>query len=538
MEKLAKEVLKYAAAAYAVSMLFVMPLYAPKGYYLIGEYKYALFRNISVVLVPICVVSAVVLLLSNYRQISKGQAKGQNIIQNTTIEKSSSLRSFLHGLKKLDTMMLFYALAVSLSFLCSPYRYTAFWGYAGWYMGLFSQLIFVGSYFLITRCLQWKSYYWKGTMVVSSIVFLLGGLNRFSVDPAGMFRSVSVHDWGIDHLLSTIGNINWYSGYLCLVFPLTIFLYWNSSNMKTRIITGIFTFIGFFTALTQGSEGAYLSIGIVMLVLLWFSFDNRDSFLRFLEILVIMAAAFALNTLLSDVFWRYRNFPVDSIVLRVLDSHGLYGIFTGFLFLYVNCIFLYRQEKLTNETLKKLKKVLLLLSLAIFCVLFTIMALHTIQPRWFAFINQIPILNFTDEWGSNRGLLWKRAIRYYSEFPLIYKFIGIGPDSFAQYAYTHHLEEMTAVWNSTVTNVHNEFLNTLFNFGILGFVSHVGIFVAFGKECLAAIKQDKRNISFLLCITGYVVHSFVSFQQIIITPLMFVCLAMFVLIQKNPSEIV
>lgn len=538
MEKLAKEVLKYAAAAYAVSMLFAMPLYAPKGYYLLGEYKYALFRNISVVLMPICMVSAIILFLSNYRKNSKGQAKEQYITQNITTENSSVLRPFSHGLKKLDIMMLCYALVVSLSFLCSPYRYTAFWGYAGWYMGLFSQLIFVGSYFLISRCLQWRNYYWKGTIAVSSIVFLLGGLNRFSVDPIGMFRSVSVHDWGIDHLLSTIGNINWYSGYLCLVFPLTIFLYWNSSSRKARVITGIFTFIGFFTALTQGSEGAYLSIGIVMLVLFWFSFDNKDYFFRILEIFVIMTAAFALNTLFSDVFWRYRNFPVDSIVLRVLDSHGLYGIFTGFLLLYANCVFLYRQEKLTNEALKRLKKIVLLLALSVFFVFFIIMFLHTIQPQWFAFINQIPILNFTDEWGSNRGLLWKRAIRYYSEFPFIYKLIGIGPDSFAQYAYTYHLEEMTAVWNSTVTNVHNEFLNTLFNFGILGCISYMGIFIAFGRECLAAIRQDKRNIAFLLCITGYVVHNFVSFQQIVVTPLMFVCLAMFVLFQNNPSEIV
>ena len=50
---------------------------------------------------------------------------------------------------------------------------------------------------------------------VSSIIFLLGILNRYSINPLGLPSADPV-------FISTLVNINWIGGYWSLIFPITI----------------------------------------------------------------------------------------------------------------------------------------------------------------------------------------------------------------------------------------------------------------------------------------------------------------------------
>lgn len=98
----------------------------------------------------------------------------------------------------------------------------------------------------------------------STVVFLLGLLNRYGVNPLHMESSGP-------GFISTIGNINWYCGYWSVLFPVCcgIFLFREKVLPGSKsaqqapvsvlyrvlpVFSGIAVVIGFATGVSQGSD--------------------------------------------------------------------------------------------------------------------------------------------------------------------------------------------------------------------------------------------------------------------------------------------
>lgn len=98
---------------------------------------------------------------------------------------------FLDDLSLTDKFACFYAVALCMSYYYTAYRDTAAMGTDGWYMGFFPQLLFLLSYFAISRFTKKKERVWGLTAMlgVSLVVFLLGVLNRYEVNPLHMTSS-------------------------------------------------------------------------------------------------------------------------------------------------------------------------------------------------------------------------------------------------------------------------------------------------------------------------------------------------------------
>ena len=98
-------------------------------------------------------------------------------------------------------------------------------------MGLIPQLTVVLVYFLISRC--WKGHKWILLTVfpVSAAVFLLGYINRFGIYPIEMA-------YANPSFISTIGNMNWYCGYLMCVFFGGVCLLWRSDGDAKNVQNG------------------------------------------------------------------------------------------------------------------------------------------------------------------------------------------------------------------------------------------------------------------------------------------------------------
>ena len=110
---------------------------------------------------------------------------------------------------------------VLVSFLCSENKLNALWGDFDWDMGLFSQLVFVGAYFLASRGLSdrtfvkgiaFKRLLIYGALITYTAVCVLELVQRLGFDPFGWYADFGFYDWNRRNLLSTIGNINWLWG--------------------------------------------------------------------------------------------------------------------------------------------------------------------------------------------------------------------------------------------------------------------------------------------------------------------------------------
>jgi hypothetical protein len=122
-------------------------------------------------------------------------------------------------------------------------------------MGMWTQLGAVIVYFMISRMWQRNDWIVILTLPVSTIVFFLGYMNKFGlclVDKEIINSS----------FISTVGNINWYCGYLVTVlFGGVYLLWWMGSEItwKRALLMGYVT-IGFASLVTQGSSSGVQSL--------------------------------------------------------------------------------------------------------------------------------------------------------------------------------------------------------------------------------------------------------------------------------------
>ena len=73
-------------------------------------------------------------------------------------------------------------------------------------MGAFSQLMFIGIYFFVSR--QYGGAVWPIYLGEAALflVTLLGLLHRLGIDPLGLMAGWNSGDWEYSHLLSTLGK--------------------------------------------------------------------------------------------------------------------------------------------------------------------------------------------------------------------------------------------------------------------------------------------------------------------------------------------
>ena len=170
---------------------------------------------------------------------------------------------------------------------------------------------------------------------------------------------------------------------------------------------------------------------------------------------------------------------------------------------------------------KKIAGALVALGAAVFGVLFAVLVLGGVD----------------DSFGSGRGLLWRIAWESFMEAGWKEKLLGVGPDCYGP-AVFQRLAAGTDVWKgehwdgALFTNAHCELLTQLCNVGILGTVCYVWVFLAgiwsFRKEARQAPGWRSVHGEWLglAALAMYGAHSFVSFQQVLATPYLFLVLGL------------
>lgn len=473
---------------YVIGILAVLPLYTGGTYYRIGDTKYILFRNIS----AFCL--ALWLLFS----LAGGVWK---LIRREALVKDR--------MSPVDIAMLSYAVCVIISALHSAYTKTAWMGYREWYMGAISQLLFVGTYFFLSRHYTGSSY----PVLLGEAAFLLatvlGFVNRLGWDPLRLFEGYSDRDWAYSHMLSTLGNINWLSGYMgvMIAFPLADFL--SSVGGKKRILSFGVSALGLTMLVLQGSDvGVALAVAAVGLCFVaGYLTPHRAAFRKLGERgLLLTATVFLLIGVMGQLTalrGTIQAMPSDSRLQGRLIWYGWWVIALILFLLYAAV------RKLSEKVYKLLAMALIALgAAAAVCAVI-----------WYLLRNP-----FNAGWGSGRGSLWMAALRGFQEAGWIQKLIGAGPDCYAEYLYRimagWEVSQIEGHWAGSIfTNAHNEWLTQLVDVGLLGTAAYLSIFVS-------AFKRYRGMFLGIFALALYGVNSLVSFQQVLNAPVLFVILGL------------
>ena len=518
VKKFFQQVIHYILCVYIILILGVLPFYQEEGYSHIGTDKSTFFNQVSVMagrlLFPLllCYLAA-----SLIECLQRGRAK-----KNETEQEGEG---FWKGLKKslslTDGFALLYGIVLLVSYACSRYRDTALWGEDWWFMGLYPQLALLCIYFFLSRLWNPRKELFFLVFPVSGVVFLLGFLNRFGIYPLDMqVKNVQ--------FISTIGNINWYCGYLVSVFFGGVFLLWQQAAQKPwqRALFGAYVAAGFATLATQGSSSGIVSLAAVVLVLLWLSAPKGERMQQLWLILLLFSAVCLIIFCIRRIFPESMTY--SDTVSELLTGSPLPIVMTAVSALaYLGIVWIRKKKDYPERLAVGLARGLCIGILLLAVVLTLLLCVNTLYPGCIGPLSQISAFTFSPAWGSNRGATWKAGLMCFLEQDFLHRLIGVGPDCMAAYLYGNGSEELLSLvrerfGEARLTNAHNEWLTVLVNTGVAGAAAYVGMIVS---AIVRYIRQRDRNYITAaagFCLLAYTVNNMFSFQQAMNVSTMFV----------------
>lgn len=511
----------YTICLYMLLIIVVMPLYHEEGYIHIGTDKHTFFRYCSLSLggIMLAVLAGYFFCaVFCYIEEERKRRKTQTIARSAMAQLVSQWRE---KLSVTDIFALLYGLCVILSYLFSDYKDMALWGTIGWYMGLIPQLLFLAVYFCISRLWKKRDWMFYLFLPVSAVVFVLGILNRFGIYPIDM----ELKD---PNFISTIGNINWYCGYMVSVFFAGFYLLWQIKNIENNrrndkmkwisILLALYVAIGFATLVTQGSMSGFLALGAVLVVLFCLSAGNRSCMEMFWQgILILSGVCFLLMALRR----------IGNASLTFQDE--LIDLFTGSIFPFGLCLLsvlfliVLAVAKKRDAYPQKGFRILawiVVLGTALGTIGIVIMiAVNTLHPGSLGRLSENDFFTFSTTWGSFRGATWRIGVLCVGEQSLMQRLVGIGPDSmeaFISAADNPQIQEISRECFSglRLTNAHCEWFTILIDTGIFGFISYAGMIIS-AIVCFLGQKKGNTLIAGAcgICVLAYTVNNVVSFQQ-------------------------
>lgn len=508
--------------AYLALIFCLYPYYIEQGYKNIAEAKNRFLLYVS---------------MAGFLMILLPAAAG--MITKFITEKRQNYLIDWEKISATDLLVICYATAVFLSYAFSEYRAEALWGTEGWYIGTGLLLLLCGLYFLISRMWNKKEIILYLGVAASAGVFLLGICNRFSFYPV-LFAGTQ------PDYLSTLGNINWFCGYLAVTAPIGIGLFMFSAGLWKRGLFAIFSVIAFMTGFCQGSTSVFLWFAALLGILFWIGLEKREWLCRFFFLIFLWGMAGQLIYLLRVIFPDRYSYETNNLCGYMTENTITLWIGLAGLGVY----FLLRKEKKSAEGKGQEQpetgsreedkkdpgrkgagagiKRFLILATAVFISLW--IGLSVINTLW-----GIPLLSgngffiFDGNWGNGRGAAFQAGWQMFWERPFLHKLFGVGPDCFYKYAYdlperAFMLREFFG--NARLTNAHNELLTGLVNTGIIGVSLYLGIFVSFIIRSMKKGKENPIAYLFAMCAFCYLIHNSISFAQVLNLPYVFLFMGM------------
>ncbi len=500
------------ASAYLLLLFCVYPFYVQDGYVDIGEAKSRFFICVSIAAFFLLALCAAVHFAAFVRN-----RKGERRPYFIEWEQISLT----------DLCVMLYGVAVFWSYILTDYREEALWGTQGWYMGAVPLLLLCGLYFMISRMWQGGELIMHGCMAASGAVFVLGVLNRFSFYPI-RFEILQ------PDFVSTLGNINWYCGYLSVIAPVGVCLFLfpksraqgKGQALPVRLFYGLYVLICFTAGFCQGSSSVFLWFGALFLILLFLAADNRERILDWTVLVFLWGVCAQLVRLLRLLLPGRYNYDTDNLCGYFTDSPLTLWICLGAGLLY-GWVRMEKKEKDWEKRAGKIRKWLALSVCLLACLWLVLSAANTLWG--IPSLRDKGMFSLNADWGNGRGCAIYAGAVIWKEMPLVHKLVGAGPDCFSKYAYS--LPETERLLRecfgaSRLCNAHCELLTGLVNTGVFGLVFYIGIFASFIRDCIKMGRKNTEVILFGVCAFCYLIHNMVSFAQVLNLPFAFLLMGM------------
>ncbi len=480
---------------YLVLLMFGLPLIITNKYFNITETKSVYFYIISIALI-------VATAFFSSKNKDEGEAVGSLI---SRAELSAT-----------DIAMLIFCFAVFISAVFSDYQ-DVWLGVASRYQGFLTVLVYVAVYFIISRNFTVAQSFLLFSVFSFSIVSILGVLNCFDVDIFGFYNGISENYKTL--FLSTIGNINFYSSYMCLLLPLVVSGFCLSEGKISRTVYTVALVIGSFGMMVTSSESFVVGFASSLMIMPLFFYSRLHRFKRYLISLIIIV----LSSQAYMLF--YRLYGKGNIALSKLLSVFVNPYIA--LMIVALCLMAYLLAAKAPSKIKILK--------IVYPILLVIFALAIIAC--FILANTVgigeldKIFKITTEWGTYRGKIWRFCFSRFKGFGFKDKLIGIGPESLR-----YITEGVKLFDHQSLDQAHNEYLQYLITTGVFGLSAYLGVIGTTVYTVVRKLKESTLAVALLAGLISYWFQASVNIAQPFTTPIVYVYIACIVGMSRNQKK--
>lgn len=504
---------------FIIGLTAALPLYTGGTYWKLGDTKYTLFRNVAVFCLGAWIAISAWQSIRGpmLRRVRPGGETGKPEERGTGRKEQRAVTGCRQRLSAVDIWVLCYGAAVILSALFSRYQATAWSGYNEWYMGALSQLLFTGIYFFVSRCYDEKQYSLLTGEAAFFVVLVLGMCHRLGLDPLGLLKGFNTDSWEYSHMLSTIGNINWFCGYCSVFAAFSVAAYLKGRARWKRFAAYLVSIMALTMLMIQGSDIGIVLVAVCLFVCMILGVWDAGIFRRGIALgtgVSLLLPLYGLLTKLIGLSAR-EAIPPDGFSRMLVDWQGWWVLAAAGLSLYIGL------GRLLRDPGKKRLLRRIAMSIVAILALAGVAGVLAFSLRG----------SFEGGWGNGRGALWALTLQGFRQGGFLQKLFGVGPDCFAEYMYAAFsqgdIPALGGRWSGTVfANAHNEWINHLLNLGVAGTVCYLGIFAS-------AARRYRSYLPGLLALILYGTVSLTGFQQVLSTPFLFLALGLSERNQRN-----
>lgn len=536
--------LEGAAALAVLLMVGIFPLYYQDNYIDMSNAKLNFFRICAVGLVLAFILFACMDRLMQYKESmqqknkknkKKMQVKSQ---EQTQIGKGEAVRQWLGSISVTTWFAIVFAAGLLIATVFSANPQESWQGLEGRKLGALVWLLCIAMYLILGKYLKLGKWTAWVFLIANILVCLLASLNFWSVDPLKMYENLAAEQYG--GFISTIGNVNACSSYLCMTVPAGMVLYTVTRDKYLRAVSGVYLVLAFYAGYCAHSESFLLGFGVSFLVLLWFSLCNHERMLRFLEVcgflwiasvvMKVMMFIAVMAHFVTDMNVVFRNEKLQYGLLLngyLLAAEGI--LLAGVLY------FVWSRKKSGKELpYKRIRKVIFIaVAVAAAIVVVAIVAANLKQSAWEGALSALERLRMQDTWGSSRGYIWRTTVAAWLDLPLWDKITGYGVNYYHMFIQQYGGSAVSEYFNGALlVDAHNELLQILTTMGIVGTVGYFGLLIS------TAVKSAKR-ISFkpsvllgVIFVCSYMAQGLVNNPTVFLTPYLFLMLGIIKSMEK------
>ena len=498
MEK-AKKTRKELAWYYCAFIFTMLPLFFMDMYFNIAEEKWLLFTLSSVIFISVS------LLLWLYEWTKRKEPAAGPVFSYY------------------DYVLWAFLAANLISLTLSYNTKESITGVASRHHGFLNILLYVLLIFIIKSGFTEYKKLCMILALIGGLVSLTAVCQYLSFDPIGMYKGVTVVS--VHRMISTIGNMNIFAGYLNIVTPLTFLWFIKATEKRDRIISGICLGLNAAAGVASTSDGFYLgtTVSIILLLIL--------GVLKFSELrrvpLALSVCAFSDYALLTAAdYIRKHNIIFSSSLkksgisirpssgfTKVLEKNSMLLLILAVVMLlaYLGLGLLKNKDEDALLPKVKLSNILLCIFLALIGV-FAVLAVLSYP--------------FDEKMGSFRGFIWNLAIKDFAESDIFTKLFGYGQETILAIYRLRYRDLMVNTTGVIYDNVHCEPLQYLVTTGFVGLAAYLTLVFSVIGGIIKRVRNNTGLRLLLVPIVSYFTQSFVNIAQSATTPVYFILMGL------------